>query len=182
MMNAIALFREKADPTDEEIKEYLAGNLCRCSGYEGQLRCIRAYLDWKKQRERRTHKEGQSAAPQKGCDVARHRPAGVCGRCTPARLPASSLRSPHANAIVKSINKTAAMKVPAWRPSSHGEDVDQTAAATRRPVRPIRRRVRMTALLSTAMCACRRCGGDLRRCGRKCVDKAMKLVKVEYEC
>lgn len=51
MMNAIALFREKSDPTDEEIKEYLAGNLCRCSGYEGQLRGIRAYLDWKKQRE-----------------------------------------------------------------------------------------------------------------------------------
>ena len=43
--------REKQDPTDEEIKEYLAGNLCRCSGYEGQLRGIRAYLDWKKQRE-----------------------------------------------------------------------------------------------------------------------------------
>lgn len=51
MMNAIALFREKQNPTDEEIKEYLAGNLCRCSGYEGQLRGIRAYLDWKKQRE-----------------------------------------------------------------------------------------------------------------------------------
>ena len=51
MMNAIALFREKQDPIDEEIKEYLAGNLCRCSGYEGQLRGIRAYLDWKKQRE-----------------------------------------------------------------------------------------------------------------------------------
>ena len=51
MMNAMALFREKSDPTDEEIKEYLAGNLCRCSGYEGQLRGIRAYLDWKKQRE-----------------------------------------------------------------------------------------------------------------------------------
>lgn len=51
MMNAIALFREKQDPTDEEIKEYLAGNLCRCSGYEGQLRGIRAYLDWKNQRE-----------------------------------------------------------------------------------------------------------------------------------
>lgn len=51
MMNAIALFREKQDPTDEEIKEYLAGNLCRCSGYEGQLRGIRVYLDWKKQRE-----------------------------------------------------------------------------------------------------------------------------------
>lgn len=48
IMNAIALFREKEDPTEEEIKEYLAGNLCRCSGYEGQLRGIREFLAWKK--------------------------------------------------------------------------------------------------------------------------------------
>lgn len=49
VMNTIALLRENPDPTDEEIKAYLAGNLCRCSGYEGQLRGIRAYLDWKKE-------------------------------------------------------------------------------------------------------------------------------------
>ena len=45
VMNTIALLRENPDPTDEEIKAFLAGNLCRCSGYEGQLRGIRAYLD-----------------------------------------------------------------------------------------------------------------------------------------
>ena len=48
MMNGIAMFRENQDPTDEEIKGYLAGNLCRCSGYEGQLRGIRAYINYKK--------------------------------------------------------------------------------------------------------------------------------------
>ena len=48
IMNAIALFREKESPTEEEIKEYLAGNLCRCSGYEGQLRGIQNFLAWKK--------------------------------------------------------------------------------------------------------------------------------------
>ena len=48
VMNALALFRENPDPSEEEIKEYLAGNLCRCSGYEGQLRGIRAFLDYKK--------------------------------------------------------------------------------------------------------------------------------------
>ena len=51
VMNTIALLRENPDPSDEEIKSFLAGNLCRCSGYEGQLRGIRAYLDWKKQKE-----------------------------------------------------------------------------------------------------------------------------------
>lgn len=48
VMNTIALLRENPDPTDDEIRSYLAGNLCRCSGYEGQLRGIRSYLDWKK--------------------------------------------------------------------------------------------------------------------------------------
>ena len=54
IMNAIALFREKEYPTEEEIKEYLAGNLCRCSGYEGQLRGIQNFLAWKKQKQEAT--------------------------------------------------------------------------------------------------------------------------------
>lgn len=45
VMNTIALLRENPDPTDDEIKQFLAGNLCRCSGYEGQLRGIRNYLN-----------------------------------------------------------------------------------------------------------------------------------------
>ena len=51
IMNALALFRENEFPSEEEIKEYLAGNLCRCSGYEGQLRGILAFLDWKKDKQ-----------------------------------------------------------------------------------------------------------------------------------
>ena len=49
VMNTISLLRENPDPSDDEIRAYLAGNLCRCSGYEGQLRGIRAYLDQRKQ-------------------------------------------------------------------------------------------------------------------------------------
>ena len=45
VMNTIALLRENPDPTDDEIRQWLAGNLCRCSGYDGQLRGIRKYLD-----------------------------------------------------------------------------------------------------------------------------------------
>ena len=51
IINALALFREQPNPPEEQVKEYLAGNLCRCSGYEGQLRGIMNFLAWKKQKE-----------------------------------------------------------------------------------------------------------------------------------
>ena len=51
VMNAIALFRENPQPDENEIKEYLSGNLCRCSGYEGQLRGILNFLEWKNTKE-----------------------------------------------------------------------------------------------------------------------------------
>lgn len=47
VMNTLALFRENPEPTEEEIREYLSGNLCRCSGYEGQLRGILAFMEWR---------------------------------------------------------------------------------------------------------------------------------------
>ena len=51
VMNVLAMVRELEDPTEEEIKEYLAGNLCRCTGYASQLRAIKKYLAWKKEQE-----------------------------------------------------------------------------------------------------------------------------------
>jgi carbon-monoxide dehydrogenase small subunit len=58
IMNAIALFRENKHPSDEEIKRYLAGNLCRCSGYEGQMRGIKAFIAWKDEKEK-TNESGK---------------------------------------------------------------------------------------------------------------------------
>ena len=51
IMNVLAMERELKDPTEEEIKEYLAGNLCRCSGYESQLRAIKNYLNRNRDKE-----------------------------------------------------------------------------------------------------------------------------------
>lgn len=50
VMNTIALLRENPNPTDDEIRAFLSGNLCRCSGYDGQLRGIRNYLNKKHMR------------------------------------------------------------------------------------------------------------------------------------
>ncbi len=32
-------------PTDHELKEYLVGNLCRCTGYQSQHIAIKQYLE-----------------------------------------------------------------------------------------------------------------------------------------
>ena len=51
LMNVIAMLRELEEPDEEQIKEYLAGNLCRCSGFVSQTASILKYLNYKKTQE-----------------------------------------------------------------------------------------------------------------------------------
>jgi len=44
------LLAENADPTDDEIREGLAGNLCRCTGYEKILAAVRSAASEKSSR------------------------------------------------------------------------------------------------------------------------------------
>lgn len=44
IMNVLALKRENPHPSEEEMKEYLAGNLCRCTGYQSQYRALVRYF------------------------------------------------------------------------------------------------------------------------------------------
>lgn len=42
LMSAHALLVENPEPTDEEIRRALAGNLCRCTGYNNIVRAVKA--------------------------------------------------------------------------------------------------------------------------------------------
>ena len=44
IMNVLALKREIPHPSGQQIKEYLSGNLCRCTGYQGQYRALLKYF------------------------------------------------------------------------------------------------------------------------------------------
>lgn len=44
IMTVIAMKNELKTPTEQDIQHYLAGNLCRCTGYMGQMRAIKTYL------------------------------------------------------------------------------------------------------------------------------------------
>ncbi len=42
VMSAVDLVKENPAPTDQEIREWLEGNLCRCTGYHNIVKAIRA--------------------------------------------------------------------------------------------------------------------------------------------
>jgi carbon-monoxide dehydrogenase small subunit len=48
IMNVLAMEKELADPSKDQIRQYLSGNLCRCTGYASQMRAITQYLQVKR--------------------------------------------------------------------------------------------------------------------------------------
>lgn len=79
IMNVLAFERELAGrvPSDAEIRHALAGNLCRCTGYQSQMRAIKRYLgcadedDW----------QGAAAVPANAGGACAH---GAAGEPAPA--------------------------------------------------------------------------------------------------
>jgi carbon-monoxide dehydrogenase small subunit len=41
VVSVVALLADNPDPTDDEIRDGLSGNLCRCTGYQGIVRAVR---------------------------------------------------------------------------------------------------------------------------------------------
>ena len=41
IVTVTAFLRENPDPTDDEIREGISGNLCRCTGYQGIIAAVR---------------------------------------------------------------------------------------------------------------------------------------------
>ncbi len=42
VVSITALLREHPDPSDDEIRQGLSGNLCRCTGYQGIIAAVRS--------------------------------------------------------------------------------------------------------------------------------------------
>jgi len=45
VLSVTAFLRDNPNPTDEQIREGLSGNLCRCTGYQGILAAVRQAAD-----------------------------------------------------------------------------------------------------------------------------------------
>ncbi|MBN2170088.1 MAG: 2Fe-2S iron-sulfur cluster binding domain-containing protein [Candidatus Krumholzibacteriota bacterium] len=70
LLSVHAMQQELTRPGADEINHYLAGNLCRCSGYAAQLRAIERYL------ARGGRSGGQAGGGEAGSSAARESEAG----------------------------------------------------------------------------------------------------------
>jgi carbon-monoxide dehydrogenase small subunit len=42
IMSVLDLVQQNPDPSEKEIREWLEGNFCRCTGYQNIVRAVRA--------------------------------------------------------------------------------------------------------------------------------------------
>lgn len=49
ILTAYALLQENPDPTPHEVREYLVGNLCRCTGYVKIVEAVLLAAQWKRE-------------------------------------------------------------------------------------------------------------------------------------
>ena len=69
IMSATALLRQNPTPGDEQIKDALAGNLCRCTGYSGILRAVQRCENYRGDgtcRKKARRHEGKEARRHEG--------------------------------------------------------------------------------------------------------------------
>ena len=180
---------EARTPPTTRSETYLAGNLCRCSGYEGQLRGIRAISGHRK-RGRRPCLEHEQTCRHSRC-AKRTRCSSLLGKPVymddrrPARTAwwSSCCAAPTPNALDRRPSTPpwpkrcpASVAIYTW------EDVAQNAAATPMAGQTYPEPCPYDRLILDQHV---RFVGDAgghrgRRETEKAVDKAMKLIKVEY--
>ncbi len=131
VMAAKALVDRKPDPTEDDVKRGLGGNLCRCTGYK---RIIEAVTDWRSftgNVEVEVETTGDGPLKVVGRSVPRpDAPAKVTGRAEytedvnlPNMLFGQLLTSPHAHARIASIDTSKAKALPGVKAVITGADV-----------------------------------------------------------
>jgi 4-hydroxybenzoyl-CoA reductase alpha subunit len=136
LMATKALIDANPDPTEDEVREALAGNLCRCGAYPRILEAIRDWRAWKDVPLDTRPRADDERDQERDLDVVGHgvtrydAPDKVTGRAKytddlrlPDTIHAKILGSPIAHGIVKRIDTSKARALPGVLAVITGEDV-----------------------------------------------------------
>jgi CO/xanthine dehydrogenase Mo-binding subunit/aerobic-type carbon monoxide dehydrogenase small subunit (CoxS/CutS family) len=137
IMAAKALLDQHPTPTEREVRYWLAGNLCRCTGYD---KIVRAVLQAAAVPDSVQKNPAQDKAQQKTYRVIGTRPVRhdgtdkVTGRASfgadirlPAMLYGKVLRNPHAHAQIRSIDTSEAEALPGVKAVVTAADLSEGA-------------------------------------------------------
>ncbi len=133
ILSAKALIDRNPDPTDEEIKKALGGNLCRCTGYVKIIEAIRGWKEFEEEAqrppcpaedERSPHAiVGKSKPRRDAADKVTGRAVFTGDLTLPGMLHGKILTSPVAHARIKSIDTSRAEALPGVKAVITAEDV-----------------------------------------------------------
>jgi aerobic carbon-monoxide dehydrogenase small subunit len=93
LMTAVAFLRDNPHPTEREIREGLAGNLCRCTGYQNIVKAVAAAADMLTSTPRRPEERTRRTAGKQGArEPRRTRERPTRRRRVPRASPAKAAR------------------------------------------------------------------------------------------
>ena len=188
LMSAKALIDEKPEPTDDEVREALSGNLCRCASYERILKAMRNYksfadvpLDTKpraddeRDQERDLDTVGHGVTRYDGPDKVTGRAKYTADIHLPEMVYGKIKTSPIAHGLIREIDVSKALELPGVMAVLTGADVPEK----RYGVSPARydehvlakERVRYVGDPVAAVCAI----------DEQTAERACRLIEIDYE-
>ncbi|MDO8804619.1 MAG: molybdopterin-dependent oxidoreductase [Elusimicrobiota bacterium] len=130
LMSAKALIDKNPNPSEEEIKRAFGGNLCRCTGYVKIIEAIKGWKDFSGDKlndvaGEKTESVGRSLHRKDAPDKVTGRARYTGDMSLPGMLHGKILTSPVAHAKVKSIDTSAAEKLPGVKAVITWKDVSE---------------------------------------------------------
>ena len=136
IMAAVDLLGENPHPTDEEVRDGLEGNLCRCTGYQNIVRAVLRAANGSARRQRRCGRggDGMTAVDATPAEVGKARTRKEDARLItgqtnwtdnitlPGLVHVAFVRSPYAHARIASVDLTAARAAPGVFAAYSGAD------------------------------------------------------------
>lgn len=189
VLAATALFRQKDEPNEEEIRDSISGILCRCTGYEKPVRALMSLVDPK---NKDFYKPvinsninnvflsiGKSSKKVDAHKLVQGKPAFTDDFEIPNILIAKVLHSPHAHAEILEIETTEAKNIPGVEAVLTWKDLPRVAYSTAGQSDPIPGPLDMFSLDKKV-----RFVGDrvafVAATSEAIAEKAIKAIKVKY--